>query len=269
MVAAAVLLGIGLGLLNSAAGFDSIDRQRGLFWCQVGDSLRTVGRQAESVDPYRKGLALTPENAVGAANLGRVLIQLGRRNEAIAYLSQAVRYDPANTAVRCELGQALLAENRPDDALQQLQEVLRRDPKMVFAHIGVSQILYASGDIRGGIAALRRAQELAPESPDLANDLAWLLATTPGLSETEHAGAVHIAQQALAKIGDKDPGVLDTLAAALASDGRFTEAVAAMEQALARAQEQGDSDKVERFRQRLELYKSGQPYLAPPPRPGP
>ena len=55
----------------------------------------------------------------------------------------------------------------------------------------------------------------------------------------------------------KDPADLDTLAAAYAAQGRFQDAVETARKALELAPDAWKPD----YRQRLELYKSGKPYI--------
>ncbi|MCK4343124.1 MAG: tetratricopeptide repeat protein, partial [Phycisphaerae bacterium] len=260
-VGVAVAVGLGLGFFNRAIGFDSLEQQRGIFWAQVGDALRMVGRDIECIEAYQKGLELKPENAVGAANLSRVLMKHGRLEEAEAYLGQALRYDPRNALMHYDLGRVLVVQRRPAEALEQFQEALRWDPTFLLAREQETQLLLARGDIAGGIASLREAHELAPGRADLTNGLAWLLATTPGLTEADRVEALRCAREAVATLDRADPGALDTLAAALAANSKFAEAVATIEQAIALAEELGEPELAARFRARLELYQAGQPYL--------
>ncbi|MFQ5807549.1 MAG: hypothetical protein ACE5I3_13970, partial [Phycisphaerae bacterium] len=82
-----------------------------------------------------------------------------------------------------------------------------------------------------------------------------------GLPKTDRALAVKLAEQAVAQASEPSPDRLDTLAAALAANGRFGEAVRTVEKAISLAEEVGATQKAERFRQRLALYKAGKPYV--------
>jgi tetratricopeptide (TPR) repeat protein len=79
------------------------------------------------------------------------------------------------------------------------------------------------------------------------NNLAWLLATTGGEAER----ALDFANRAVA--AGEDATRLDTLAAALANAGRFDEAAAVQERALALNADDG-------FARRLEEYRAGRPW---------
>src|SRR5262249_57640536 len=90
------------------------------------------------------------------------------------------------------------------------------------------------------------------------NRRGWLLATCPEASVRDGTRAVEQARKACDLTGWKDGGYLDTLAAASAESGDFTEAVRWAKQAV----EVGEDDKEElgNMRQRLSLFQAGRPY---------
>ncbi len=59
----------------------------------------------------------------------------------------------------------------------------------------------------------------------------------------------------------EDPEALDTLAAALAENGQYTEAVRAARQALEAATRQHDRQLAESIRERIALYEAGHPIV--------
>lgn len=249
--AVAAAVGIGLTIVNQVVGFDRIDdERRGVFWCQVGDAWRLIERYPQAAEAYRLGLSLHEQNPPGAANMSVVLRKLNRPADAIEYLRLAVRHDPGHPAMRIDLANMLQAANDPRGALEQ--------------YAAAAELLANQAQFPAAIETLRRARTLAPGDPGLANALAWLLATSPGLSEAEHAEALGLAQAALDAVGSDDPAILDTLAAALAANGRFDEAIATAHRAVTLAQEAGATDAAERYRARLALYRNGQPCRAAP-----
>ncbi len=97
------------------------------------------------------------------------------------------------------------------------------------------------------------------------NDTAWLLATDPDRSIRDGAEAVSLAEWAAELSNHKDPAVLDTLAAAYAEAGRFSEAVKTAEQAIELAGAQRKSTLADSLRRRMKLYQDRSPYRATPP----
>jgi tetratricopeptide (TPR) repeat protein len=106
--------------------------------------------------------------------------------------------------------------------------------------------------------------EFAPDRLDALNALSWLLATHGGFDASHADEAINLAERACELTGYQQPAVLDTLAAAYAAAGRFNDAVAAAQQALALATSQDQQGLADSIRQRLELYMIGQPYREGP-----
>jgi len=72
--------------------------------------------------------------------------------------------------------------------------------------------------------------------------------------------AIALAERANELTGGSEAFVLDTLAMAYAEAGRFADAERTAQQAIGVAAKAGANDDVAAVRQRLELYKTGQPY---------
>jgi tetratricopeptide (TPR) repeat protein len=66
---------------------------------------------------------------------------------------------------------------------------------------------------------------LEPSFMEGANNLAWLLATVPDSSLRNATEAIRWAEACASATNHRDPGILDSLAAAYAEAGRFSEAV--------------------------------------------
>ncbi len=75
--------------------------------------------------------------------------------------------------------------------------------------------------------------QLAPDSPAVLVDLAWLLAASPLESLRDPGLAVRLAERAVKVTGRKDAGALDALGAAQAANDDFDRAADNAEAALA------------------------------------
>ncbi|MGH9360339.1 MAG: hypothetical protein ACRD2T_00370 [Thermoanaerobaculia bacterium] len=91
-------------------------------------------------------------------------------------------------------------------------------------------------DYRGAIGDFEKAHSLDPESADVLNDFAWLLATAPR-EHRDPERAVALAERAVRNAAHPYP-CLNTLGAALYRAGRFGEAAEMLERA-GRAQPEG------------------------------
>ena len=78
--------------------------------------------------------------------------------------------------------------------------------------------------------------------------------------------AVRLAQRIVELSGPRRPDFLDTLAAAYAEAGRWPEAVATAEEAVVLAQSASRNTLAAQIQSRLDLYRGGRPYRAPPGR---
>jgi len=121
-----------------------------------------------------------------------------------------------------------------------------------------------SGEPEKAIVPYQNALALRPDWPQVSNDLAWIRATHQSFAVRNPAEAVRLAEQAARDMGEGDPNVLDTLAAAYASAGRFSAAVKVSEQAEALARERKDSELAAEIEQRTAGYRGGTPFREDP-----
>jgi protein O-mannosyl-transferase len=92
------------------------------------------------------------------------------------------------------------------------------------------------------------------------NNLAWLLATSPEPSLRNGPRAVNLALDAARLTNYNDPGILDTLAVALAETGHFAEAIKVAEEAIQLATVHTNAVLADAVRLRLEGYRVGKPF---------
>ena len=105
---------------------------------------------------------------------------------------------------------------------------------------------------------------LAPGNFHALNNLAWLLATCPLETIRNGPEAVALARRACELTGFREPIPLNTLAAALAETGQFTEAVQMCARAVEAAYARQDVALAESFRAAARSYEEGRPYRLPP-----
>jgi Flp pilus assembly protein TadD len=191
---------------------------------KLGLDLLTRGRTQEAISEFRGAARLAPERSWTHENLGLALIEGGRLEEALEPLRRAIELRPDAGTERM-LAFALAAAGRPDEAVQHYREAIR----------------------------------LRPDAPEALADLAWLRATHPDAGVRDPAEAVELASRAAELTGGADPAVLDALAAAYASAGRFEEAVRTAEAAEALCQAACPPDLAAEIRTRLDLYRARRP----------
>lgn len=148
----------------------------------LGNALKTAGREQEAALQYRRGLALDPGLTDLHVNLGNALLTNGDFIGAIAGYKAALRLAPGHTAALMSLACLLIDQGRPDEALTfcgQLAAAAHDDPN---AHFLLGRAKAALDDNCGAIDALTHCLKLDPE----------------------HAGALLMLGMTLAKTGMSD-----------------------------------------------------------------
>ncbi len=186
---------------------------------------QTQGRQFAAAH-YRRALSLDPKLAEATRGLER----LAERASLLATFRELARMAPEDPSAHALLAIALVKENQAAEAVQQYREALRLEPR-VSTEIG---------------------------SDVWANNLAWILATSPDDTLRDGAEALRWATQACEATEYNQPEWLDGLGAAYAESGKFDEAIQVSERLIALAANKPDL--VEQVKARIKLYRLSQPF---------
>lgn len=146
---------------------------------------------------------------------------------------------------------------RAEASLQTAFERTAVDARPNFA-LRAGNLCYENG-ARAAAGRLYRAGLALGGDATLATNLAWLLATDPDATVRHGPDALFLAERIVAGRPD-DASSHNTLAAALAENGRFPEAADAMTRAIALARSTGHATSVPLFEQRLATYRAGRPW---------
>lgn len=259
LAAAALLLGLTLGALRSARLGPS-PLAVGWFWFLgmlvpvIG--LVQVGSQALA-DRYTHlpliGLAIAL--AWGAPQLLARLLPDARARRATLVA--------AGTALLAALVVATsvqLRHWRDTEALMRHALAVTRANYVAHAYLGVA--LVAKDRAAEAVRHWQEAARLRPGYLDVANNLAWLLATSadPAVRDPDRA-RVHANRAA--RIAPDEPAVLDTLAAAQAAAGLFAEAQRTAGRARRLAEQRGDTALARQIATHEAHYRAGRAWVEP------
>jgi tetratricopeptide (TPR) repeat protein len=226
--------------------------------------LAGLGRTEEAIEHYQEALRLKPEYAEAHNNLGNALDSLGKIDEAIEHYQQALRLKPDYAEAHNNLATVLAGLGKTGEAIEHYQQALRLKPGYAEAHNNLARALAGIGKTDEAIAHYDQALRLRPDFAAALDNLAWLLATRKPSQGGDPARAVRLAQRARELAGRENAQYVDTLAAAYAAAGRFSDAVVTAERAAELAESTGQVRLAKGIRARLELYRADEPYRETP-----
>ena len=194
----------------------------------------------------------------------RVRAYLGQERypEALELLPGLVGADPDNAELRYAHVTALLGASRVDDALLQLRAMRDLNPCDERAMLELDRVLKSEERFAELVETLALGMSGCPELLSTANNYAWALATLPDDSLRDGSEALRVIQ-GLVDAGADGAPFLDTLAAALAEQGRFEEAVATSERAIeAHREAHGSAEILALLESHRDAFRAGQPVRA-------
>lgn len=225
---------------------------------RLGDLLFSEANLDEAATVYAALVELTPSDYARHQQIGERMLTRNQAEAALRHLRLAAESDNAAPTVAYNLGLANLALGRLDPAIAGFQSYLESDPEDLAARYQLGNAYLKRGNIERAIDAYERCVRLNPQFHYATQGLAWLLATDA--SARDGARAVALARTLVETLGRRDPGSLHTLAAALAANRQFSEAIAVIDQALQAAGTRADgrAATAELARAR-KLYENDQP----------
>ena len=218
------------------------------------------GRLEEAMRHGEQALRLKPDDSEICVTLAGPLIQAGRFQEAIGYCQQAVRLAPTDSRAYNNLGATLDGLGKVEEAIQQFEQAVRLNPNDQKAHVNLGRAFEKTGRTREAIFHYEEVWRIEPNDSAIQNNLAWLLATRPPAEGGDPVRAVALAERACSLTTNSVFAYLDTLAAAYAAAGRFSEAVATAQKAVQLAHAANQPQAANEIAARLELYRHGRAY---------
>ena len=226
----------------------------------LGLALEQQGKFREAKVQYQKAIEIDEGLALAQCNLGNAAVRDGNFYDAIAHYEKAVQADPRYSEAHNNLGNTLMHLGRLSEAVDQYERALEINPRYAEAQNNLGVAFYKEGKIREALARWRETIRLQPNALVTLNRLAWALATHPDASVRDGNEAVVFARRATELCSARDPAVLDTLGAAYAEIGRFSDAVRTAEQALTLAEGQRNPALAEKIAARVKLYQASKNY---------
>jgi len=195
------------------------------FWAQQQDR-RAVQRFREAASQY-------PKDERPYEELAAVYLSQNRLTQAIQEYGEALRLSPSSPVAQLGLAVAYAREGQSDKARELLEEIVGTNPQTADAQEALADLCGEQKLYPEAIQHYREAIRLKPDFAEAHNNLAWLLATADNPKFRNPAEALTQAQQAVELSHWKEATFIDTLAEAFYASGRYPQAVATQEKALA------------------------------------
>jgi tetratricopeptide (TPR) repeat protein len=227
----------------------------------LGDEAMRDGDPEAALRLYSQSLFLKPDYAETHLELARLHGGRGRPQEAIRHYRYALRGRSDDQRARIGLAKELLGVRSFEAAREQLEIAAAAEPDNAGLRSDLAVAQLALGDLEAAARSGREAVRLDPDLASAVNGLAWLLATAPDPALRSPEEAVRLAERASRSPGGETAAFLHTLAASYAAAGRFSDAVATAERALALAEERGEPVVAGALRHGLSLYREGRPFV--------
>ncbi len=213
---------------------------------------------------FQRVAEILPDNPVAHYNLATNLLSRRQNDEAIHHFRKAIEFKAAFAGTPLLLGITLEAAGNLEEAQKAYETVSAGATELPLVFREAASVLQKNQRSDLAILLLRRGRLRVPQDSDLANDLAWRLATTPVSNLRNGEEAVRLARTAIDLAGGETFNTLDTLGVAYAEAGMFKEAATAANRALKLAEEANAGDSVANIKARILLFEQGQPYHEQP-----
>jgi Tfp pilus assembly protein PilF len=190
-----------------------------------------VGHWRNTEQLFVHALDVTQDNTFAHTALGSDYRKRGEHALAERHFLEALRIQPNSGDARSDLGFLRIDQQRFTEARVELQRALEVGAEKVKVKTALGLVAERSGDHATAVALYREVLQSDPNRLEAANNLAWLLATSPQSGLRNPQEAVLLAER-IASWSRQNASVLDTLAAAYAAAGQLKAAVDTQTQAV-------------------------------------
>jgi tetratricopeptide (TPR) repeat protein len=193
--------------------------------------LTSLGRHEEALADARQANEINDRIADVHHAHGNVLRGMKRHKEALEAYDRAIELEPRKAIAYFRRAEVLGSLGRFEQALASIDNGLRLAPGDSIAWVQRGKYLGAMGDLKGAWEAFERALQLGLRHAPIANDVAWVRATSPDPQLRNPAKAVSAARKAVAWAPEEGT-FWNTLGVALFRNGEWNESVHALEKSM-------------------------------------
>ncbi len=216
-----------------------IDSTHSRAWKQRVQHIRELGNAKTTLTEVEAWRKADPTSTNALLTRAELLMEQKEYFSAKESYRRALELNPDLFQARSMWVQIMTQLGRTDQAISLLQEELKADPDIREGHSILGLTLDFAGRKREAIEVYERGLKRQPNSPKILRELTWIYSTARDERLRNGPRALELGQQVLSAT-PSNPDLLQVLAAALAENRRFEEALETATQALelARAQKQ-------------------------------
>ncbi len=151
-----------------------LDASNSNFALGLGDIYNAKGEYQKSIDAYKKGMLLDPNNADAYYFMAQDYSKLGDTEGQGAAAAEAIKKNTKYIGESYDLsGDALLKEKKTDEAIQAYQRAINVKPDLIDAYLKLSDIYRAKSRLDEAIATVKKGIKLFPDNGLLYTSLSW------------------------------------------------------------------------------------------------
>jgi tetratricopeptide (TPR) repeat protein len=218
----------------------------------LAEQLAKLGRADEGIYYFYEALKIAPDNTKVIGALGLELLRAGRLTEAAEQLAKLADLD---VNARILLATAHARMGLLDQSASELRQALATDPLNAWAYHDLGGVLVLQGKPLEAIECSRQAYQAMPQLPRVANDLAYMIAVTPGASDQDVQLALSAGKSACELTGWANAGYALSLSGVFARLGQWDKAITVADGALGLAKSANQAALASDIESAIEKYK--------------
>lgn len=212
-----------------------------------------------AADSFRAGWKRNPDSLPALEGLIGALMQGGRGEEAIPLLERAMQMGGEAPRHLISLAQLLSKQGRYEEAERYLRRTIEIAPDDPSGYIELAATFAEQHAYDREKAVFEDGLRLFPDSLELLNNYAILLAACPEDSLRDGPRAVELAEKAVALTGGTHPAILGTASLTYAEIGDFERAISTAHKALELMRGRDMQDWQKEISEQLTQYEAGKP----------
>jgi tetratricopeptide (TPR) repeat protein len=245
---------------NAIADFTEairLDPRDPIAYLHRGHAWSEQHRYDNAVADFTETIRLDPQNAYAFRSRAHTWLDKGDQTAAIADFTAAIRLDPREFTAYIHRGLIWQSKQESDKALADFDQAILLNPQSTGAYLDRGTIWEHKREYDKALADYDHAIRLSHQDARAHNARAWILATCSDPKYRDGGKAVESAKTACGLTDWKQPGFLDTLAAAFAEAADFESAIKWQSKAIELSPDPAEKHELET---RLTLYRDNKSY---------